>query len=245
MVDINPMEGLENYNQEEKVKRPFIKIMQALSPEVAEGTYKAGDIISSADSELLAAEGTDLVFIPIYYYKDWTVWEKRTVVKRSFDRINWSDGTKVLPSELAWVDDKPPLAQEAINYVIISGEEFKKPEEEIKLHILSFSKTSYKVGKAFISDIVTQATKESLPMFGGVYSLKAELESNSSGSWYSIKEVKFLKKAVEKAMLISREKSKEVKQASTLMLTGAATQAAIVEVLPPTQKTEDTKPTEF
>ena len=224
--------GLENYKPAEESKSAFVKILNALSPEVEELGVPAGALINTKTKKVLAAKGSALTFIPVYYYKDYTVWEDRKLIKRSVDGRIWSDGTTVYQSELVWRgDDTPPIAQEAVNFVIIPSTEFAKEDgSEPEPVILSFATTNFKVGKTFLSLVASKAQGEGIPIFGSVYKIALSLKKNPKGTWYGFDDVEFVKATAPKAAAIAKaECIKSKNLMTTLLIIEAPTQVLIEE----------------
>lgn len=75
--------GLEDVDTKD-IEIPRITLMQALSPQVADGTFKAGDLVQSVTSELLAPAGEPLSIIPVKRFKTWIMWRSRDAGKGIF-----------------------------------------------------------------------------------------------------------------------------------------------------------------
>jgi len=181
-------QGFENYDpSEEGSGLRFVKLLQPLSPEVADGDYKPGTIYSKG---VLALPETEVDIIPLYYFRDWSVWnEENKCVKRSQKKEYFTE------AELAWGKDGkkyiPPIAQEALNFVITLA------ADPTLTYILSFAKTNFEAGSKFRTLVADKTSTESIPMYGGIYTLKSQKTTDGKNSWWTFASPKFKGKVTD------------------------------------------------
>ena len=164
---------------------PRIKIMQALSPEVAEGKAKIGDIINSLTIERL----NDKVFIPVSKFNNNVWWRDRSegggIICRSADgkmglredgktyvcaqcRKNEFNNSKTGKEAL-------PICTKYINFLGFF-------EDEYTPIILSFSKTNMAEGKKMYS--MAKVARQNIWNFG--YKLGTKEKAKNNNRWWII-----------------------------------------------------------
>ena len=193
---------------------PRAKLLQALSPEVAESKFdgaKAGLIINSLTLEVLPPRA-----VPIFCWKSWFRFNARTR-----DAEGWVDGYD--PGALIWRSLDPddarvvseakfgpegetPLALTCLNFFSLFA------EAQMPL-ILSFAKTSYKTGKQLLS----LSRFCGGDMWNRAYQIGVDLQKNDQGTYYTFS-VKMLGESSEVERQIAEswwqefsDKAKELK----------------------------------
>lgn len=169
--------GLESGVEQEDLIIPRAKLMQALSPELAElPNLKTNCIINSLTKELLPE-----TFIPIFMFKNYIKFNPRKKDDLGFD-------TNYEPGALIWRTNDPldprvketkfgdngelPTATTFINFFSYF------PGVPMPI-IISFSKTSYKVGKQLLS----LAKFSGGDLFSRKYKLTSVMESNDVATY--------------------------------------------------------------
>lgn len=170
--------GFEEATQREDLIIPRVKLLQALSPEVAEGGLKAGLIINSLTKEILPTD-----FIPVFKFTNWIRFNPRDNSKPGYDAtfgpgdIIWRSvdplDPKVRSEGSFGVNGELPLAIKFLNFFAYF------PGVTMPI-IISFSKTSYKAGKQLLS--LAQFTPGD--MFSRKYKLSAKQTKNDIGTFY-------------------------------------------------------------
>jgi len=170
--------GFEETTDKNDYIIPRVKMLQALSPEVIEGTLKSGQVINSLTLDILPE-----IFIPIFKFTNWIRWNPRNKNDPNFDG-NYAPGALIWKSnnpedekvkeEGAWGDNgEVPLATKYLNFFTIF------PGHPMPL-ILSFSKTSYKAGKK----LITLGSLFGGDMFGRKYKLKVKQEETDGNKYF-------------------------------------------------------------
>ena len=194
---IKAIEGMENY-EESSPSVPYIKILNGSA--AIEANLEPGTIISLATQEALAKKDEDFKFMPIYYFKRWTIWDNRSLVKFTFDKKGmWSDGSAIEFEEVNWSGNNPPKAQESMEFVILPISELKKPKDEQKYSILSFgftNKIRIKAAKQLEQLIFQTCINEKVTkMYACVFSVQSKaVTDDKKNTWFDFQEPKFIQK---------------------------------------------------
>ena len=175
--------GFENRFDKSDLILPHAKLMQAMSPELAENLpeLKVGSTINSLTKKVLSGE-----FIPVFVYKTWARFNSRNPDDSNYD-------SDFEPGETIWKSSDPldPRVQEQAQF----GSDGQKPLATTFMNffshfpespmpiIISFSKSSYKTGKQLLS----LAKFSGADMFSKKYKLMSAMETNSSGTFAVLK----------------------------------------------------------
>jgi len=180
-----PQRGFEGGVDQEDLIIPRAKLIQALSPELAEGVdgIKIGSIINSLTKEVLAQD-----FIPIFTFKNFIRFNPRSKDDPNFDG-DYEPGAVIWKS----IDPTDPRVKEQTKF----GPNGEKPVATTFINffsyfpgvsmpiIVSFSKTSYKAGK----NLLSLAKFCGGDMFSRKYKLVSQMETNDVAT-YSVLKVK-------------------------------------------------------
>ena len=253
MNEINKIEGLENF-EENHGGVLWIKI---LNSSAATTTKKMpGTVVVGKDNEVLAESEKPFNFVPIYYFTDWAIWSERVkggpapkLIKRTFDKKVWSDGSKVLDHEVNWTGTTPPVATESLNFVVIPQSEIKREVaegEERRSMILTFQGTNSqrrKCGRALRDLIALKAVENKV---NGIYQLAVSLttkmftKEGTTDAWYDFDEPTFIKVVNENTTLIGKSIYAKVRELNKSVMALEAPEAIAqieapkpVEVIPP------------
>jgi len=168
---------------------PRIKLLQPLSPEVADKGMKAGTLFNSLSSKNY---GSELIFIPVLHTKSRIKFIPREdgggIECNAIDAntpnapliIKQGKKELVVKSCLEcpngkWEDETAPSCTLYYNFLaLIIGDDAPVA--------ISFSKTKIKAAKRLIS--LTRLAGNNMDMFAKKYILKTQLEKNSSGQSY-------------------------------------------------------------
>lgn len=170
--------GFEGGINQEDLIIPRAKLIQALSPEVAEGLgFKPGAIINSLTKEILPDE-----FIPVFMFKNYIRFNPRSKADPNFDTafepgaVIWKssdpEDPKVLAETKFGANGEKPVATTFLNFFSY----FHGVPMPI---IVSFSKTSYRAGRQLLS----LARFCGGDMFSRKYRLFSQMESNDIGTY--------------------------------------------------------------
>lgn len=179
--------GFEDDSAEDLII-PRIKCLQALSPEVQDGTGKMGTIINS----LTLDNVTDRVFVPVCKFNNHILWRDRNdgggIICRAADgKIGvMEDGTTRPCAACRKCEfDNTKKGREALptctKYINFLG----FFEDDFTPIILSFSKTNMAEGKQMYS--MAKVSRQNIWNFG--YKLTVAKKSNNANSWFIIKPV--------------------------------------------------------
>lgn len=178
-----PQRGFEGGVDQEDLIIPRAKLIQALSPELAEGVegIKIGSIINSLTKEVLAQD-----FIPIFTFKNFIRFNPRSKDDPNFDS-DYEPGAVIWKS----VDPMDPRVKEQTKF----GPNGEKPVAITFINffscfpgmsmpiIISFSKTSYKAGK----NLLSLAKFCGGDMFSRKYKLVSQMETNDVATYAVLK----------------------------------------------------------
>lgn len=179
-----PGAGLETVRSTDIVI-PRIILMQALSPPVVDGKYKAGDLVHSISGELIATAGQPVKIIVVKHIVEWIEWNPRSkggglkerttdphspLVKRCLDQEKISaPGTP---------DDGKQAVIEYHSFILIAPEAGGSP-----LYV-SCGKTNYKHGKNLISRMMMRGS--GVPCYAGQYTISSGDETNKNNQKYKV-----------------------------------------------------------
>lgn len=180
---------------------PRVKLLQALSPEVQEGDGKLrqGMLVNSLTKEELPkdAEGW-ITFIPIMRSVNWVKFNARNDKDPAYDptyelgqliwRSNDPSDPLVIQEGKFGPKGEPPVATKFINYLAWV------PGCEMPI-VLSFSKTSFKAGKALTT--LTEMVHGKDDLFQWKYRVRAKKEQNKAKQQYFVLEATEAGKASE------------------------------------------------
>ena len=178
-----PQRGFEGGVDQEDLIIPRAKLIQALSPELAEGVdgIKIGSIINSLTKEVLAQD-----FIPIFTFKNFIRFNPRSKDDPNFDS-DYEPGAVIWKS----VDPFDPRVKEQTKFgpngekpVAITFINFFSYFPGVSMPIIvSFSKTSYKAGK----NLLSLAKFCGGDMFSRKYKLVSQMETNDVATYAVLK----------------------------------------------------------
>ncbi len=179
--------GLEEGFSREDIILPRAKLMQAMSPEVQEQGKEQGIIIDNLTNETLPES-----FIPIIKFTNVVKFnaKKPTLKDGSPDPLfdsNYEPGAMIWnitnpddprAQEGEWIEGskKKPTAIKSMNFMAL----FEGQDTPV---IISFSKTSYKIGRKLLSLVALQKG----PIFSKKFKLKSERKKGDEGYYYIYK----------------------------------------------------------
>ena len=174
-----PQRGFEGGVDQEDLIIPRAKLIQALSPELAEGLdgIKIGSVINSLTKEVLPQD-----FIPIFTFKNFIRFNPRSKDDPNFD-------SDYEPGAVIWKSTDPldPRVKEQTKFgpngekpIAITFINFFSYFPGVSMPIIvSFSKTSYKAGK----NLLSLAKFSGGDMFSRKYKLVSQMETNDVATY--------------------------------------------------------------
>lgn len=181
---VPPKKGLEEGIDREEFMIPRAKLLQALSPEVADDKgdvrkYKPGQIINSITKETLPVE-----FVPIYKFTEWIRFNPRDKGKPNFDpafdpgaliyRTRNTEDQRLKTDAVFGPNGEAPATTRFMNFLAM----FVGYPNPI---IVSFANTSFKAGKQLLNAIQYAEGGE---IYSRKYRLTSKEQKNEKGQFY-------------------------------------------------------------
>ena len=168
---------------------PFLRILQALSPQVdqTEAAYidgaSQGQFFNTITNELY---GDSVEVIPVHYVREFIEWAPN---RGGFQKAHGSDPaildrvTRVDDKNNQYLDNGNTIQDTRNHFVLIVSELYKGPV------ILNLSSSGIKHSRKWMSmmnALVIPGTETKAPMFAGVWEIKTTKNKNDDGTWYMI-----------------------------------------------------------
>lgn len=202
----NGVDGIDS----EDVAIPRLKLAQALTPDVQEGTLKAGDLFLNVTGEVLASEDNPLRIIPVAVGKEYILWNPErgegilARAKRVFHggraRYQWDNQDQIFDVKFR---KGPAVRWETKRFVEDNGlHRFGSsipgdpssgpaatahhnfvcvlPDHDNMVVALSLSRSQEKKAK----DLNTMLKMSKMPIYGRVFTVATTRERNASGDEY-------------------------------------------------------------
>lgn len=168
------------------IRPPRIKLLQALSPEVADGDREAGEIINTATGQPIPNDD----IIPVFVWREWIKWDEDGKIEwRSTDQKD----ERVI-AEGRWVDNKPPTATPYLHFIVIVRG-MTHPA------VLSFAKTSYNAGRTMYN----QAKFAGGNLYDHVFKLTTVKKSNAKDQKFFVYSATRVAESTEEEREIAKE----------------------------------------
>jgi len=184
--------GLENFNTED-MQIPFIRILQALSPQLnkQDSLYikgaEQGDIFNTVSQQLYKAD-EGVIVVPCFFEKKFLEFALRS-----------SGGGFI--KELAPDDKDITLTtREGAAEILPSGNELVRTHQHVVMAmdpetklgspaILDMKKTQLKVSRRWntLKNGIRLPSGKPMPLYGTAWNIQTIAESNDQGSWYNYK----------------------------------------------------------
>lgn len=181
--------GFEEPVDQEDLILPRVLLIQYTPPKTIEidpKVHTPGTLINSLTKEVLSAEGSGLVFVPILKKTNWVCFNPSKKEDKNFDpafepgAVIWRTDDPLDPRVKAGSEfgpnGEPPRVTKFLNFLAYI------PGQKMPI-IVSFSKTSYKAGKELLS--LTQFSDGD--MFAWQYRLRSKAEKNDLGQFFVLK----------------------------------------------------------
>jgi len=174
-------EGMEQMRPQDLVL-PRIKLLQALSPEVAEGDMKAGTMVNTLTGEVVVEKDETIEFVPVQHYLEWIEWAPRSSNQGIIDRSRDAQSELAMRSaagESVEVDGRKKfVVTEYHNFVVAVP---SLGLDVAGLIVLSCNRSSHKRGKQLLS---LARFRGKCPLFAGRYKLSSTQETNKNNESY-------------------------------------------------------------
>lgn len=177
-------QGYENIGSRD-IATPFLKILQALSPELEEGNEafisgaKIGMFFNSLTGQLY---GREIKVIPLHYEKSWLEWRPRAtgggLVNKHAPfsiKVDQSDFSK-------WKYGDNEISETLMFYCLIDGHQEEGPI------VYALSSSGIKHGKNWNTNIMMTKLPSGAraPFFSSVWILTSVKQTNAKGTYYQI-----------------------------------------------------------
>lgn len=196
--------GTENLGAAD-VEVPRIKLLQALSPEVQEGDFKANTFFHTVAEESL---GSEVEIIPVFIEQSFILWRPRNsgggILARSMDGIHWTPAVgefdvklnsgkqvkwKLAPTVAAsgladWGSSDPddpnsqPAATRMYNVVVVMPDFVS-----LSPAVLTMQRSAIKVARKFIGRL----RLSNAPAFGQKFIMSGVKDSSTAGEFFNFK----------------------------------------------------------
>jgi hypothetical protein len=156
---------------------PVLRLMQATSPQVADGVARLGQIVNSLTNEVIVDVDEETDFVVAYHYPSWIQWAPKMgegIVAASIDPT--SELAVAARKGTMRPNSRKPLVTEYHNFVVLLLDHLDA-DGQPTVAVLSFAKTSYKTGRK----LLMLARMKKRPLFAGIYALgtvKKEKDGN-------------------------------------------------------------------
>ena len=189
--------GLENFTTED-MQIPFIRILQALSPQLnkQDSMYikgaEQGDIFNTVSQSVYKSD-QGVIVVPCFFEKKFLEFGLRS-----------SGGGFI--KELASDDrDIGLTTREGAAEMLPSGNELVRTHQHV---IMAMKKTQLKVSRRWntVKNGIRLPSGKPMPLYGTAWSIQTIAESNDQGSWYNykIERITEVTKEIETMMLEAR-----------------------------------------
>jgi hypothetical protein len=230
--------GLENISTED-MQIPFIRILQALSPQLnkQDSLYikgaEQGDIFNTVSNELFKAD-EGVVIVPCYFEKKFLEFALRST-GGGFIR------------ELSATDQDINLAvREGTVEMLPSGNELVRTHQHLIMAkglsgdyapaVLDMKKTQLKVSRRWntLKNGIRLPSGKPMPIYGTAWKLTTVSESNDQGTWYNYKldRMDSITQEIQEMMLEARTMYQSVRKGEVKMAAGSADEMAEKEDVP-------------
>ena len=194
-------DGFEDVDSSDLIL-PFLKVAQALTPEVVEGDAKAGQFVNTVTGEALDS----FVFHPVVWQKLYVEWEPGVKGKMLARHTPDSDVVAQAIADNGGVDFDLMVGENPLNKTIYVYGQILDDEtgtEPVGFAVISFSKTKLKVANRWITSMKSLRGQPPLYMHRGLISTQSE--QNDYGTFFNYKIAPFGKNFFES--LLSTEEN--------------------------------------
>ena len=222
------MLGLENFTTED-MQIPFIRILQALSPQLnkQDPLYikgaEQGDIFNTVSGEIYKAD-TGLTVVPAYFEKKFLEFALRSTGGGFIKELSPDDKDINLTNREGTIEMLPSgneLVRTHQHLVIAKG------ENEMAPAVLDMKKTQLKVSRRWntLKNGIRLPSGKPMPLYGTAWKITTVSESNDQGTWYNYKldRITEITKDIESMMLEARNMYQSVRKGEVKMAAASLT----------------------
>lgn len=223
--------GLENFTTED-MQIPFIRILQALSPQLnkQDPLYikgaEQGDIFNTVSGEIYKAD-TGLTVVPAYFEKKFLEFALRSTGGGFIRELAPDDKDINLTTREGTIEMLPSgneLVRTHQHLVIAKG------ENEMAPAVLDMKKTQLKVSRRWntLKNGIRLPSGKPMPLYGTAWKITTVSESNDQGTWYNYKldRITEITKDIESMMLEARNMYQSVRKGEIKMAAASADEMA-------------------
>ena len=223
--------GLENFTTED-MQIPFIRILQALSPQLnkQDPLYikgaEQGDIFNTVSGEIYKAD-TGLTVVPAYFEKKFLEFALRSTGGGFIRELSPDDKDINLTNREGTIEMLPSgneLVRTHQHLVIAKG------EDEMAPAVLDMKKTQLKVSRRWntLKNGIRLPSGKPMPLYGTAWKITTVSESNDQGTWYNYKldRITEITKDIESMMLEARNMYQSVRKGEVKMAAASADEMA-------------------
>ena len=186
-TDVTKVDGFNDGIDTDLLATPRIKLVQALSEEATNGTAQAGDFINTITAEIIANRGESFEFTPLMVTKSRIMFDNVAengiaCLSRDGKEGEGNPGGNCKNCEFSkWQKDNDgnniQPCSEVVNFMV-------KLDEEPIPFVLSFMKSSFKVGRSLYNHVVMSALKKR-PIYANRFKMSSKLVEGAKGSYYT------------------------------------------------------------
>ena len=237
MLEADSGAGLENFTTED-MQIPFIRILQALSPQLnkQDPLYikgaEQGDIFNTVSGEIYKAD-TGLTVVPAYFEKKFLEFALRSTGGGFIKELSPDDKDINLTNREGTIEMLPSgneLVRTHQHLVIAKG------ENEMAPAVLDMKKTQLKVSRRWntLKNGIRLPSGKPMPLYGTAWKITTVSESNDQGTWYNYKldRITEITKDIESMMLEARNMYQGVSKGEVKMAAASADEIAKEEDVP-------------
>jgi len=216
--------GLENFTTED-MQIPFIRILQALSPQLnkQDPLYikgaEQGDIFNTVSGEITV--------VPAYFEKKFLEFALRSTGGGFIKELSPDDKDINLTNREGTIEMLPSgneLVRTHQHLVIAKG------ENEMAPAVLDMKKTQLKVSRRWntLKNGIRLPSGKPMPLYGTAWKITTVSESNDQGTWYNYKldRITEITKDIESMMLEARNMYQSVRKGEVKMAAASADEMA-------------------
>ena len=224
--------GLENFTTED-MQIPFIRILQALSPQLnkQDSLYikgaEQGDIFNTVNQEIYKAD-EGVIVVPAYFEKKFLEFALRSTGGGFIRELSPTDGDINLTTREGTIETLPSgneLVRTHQHLVIAKG-----ANGEMAPAVLDMKKTQLKVSRRWntLKNGIRLPSGKPMPLYGTAWRLTTVSESNDQGTWYNYKldRVTEITEDIQDMMLEARKMYQSVRKGEVKMAAASADEMA-------------------
>ena len=235
MLEADSGAGLENITTED-MQIPFIRIIQALSPQLQKDDplyikgAEQGDIFNTVTQEVYKADEGVLV-VPCFFEKKFLEFMLRSSGGGFVKELAADDKDIAMTTREGSIETLPNGNElvRAHQHLVIA----QSADGTVAPSVLDMKKTQLKVSRRWntLKNSIRLPSGNAMPIYGTAWTITTILEKNDQGSWYNYKldRVNELTPEIEKMMLEARTMYQSVSKGEVKMAAASADEMASSE----------------